>query len=575
MSTDLDTRRQVIDGLQRDARVPILIVGGGINGVGLLRELALQGVDALLVEKGDFCSGASAAPSRMIHGGLRYLEHGEFRLVRESLEERNRLLRNAPHCVQPLPTTIPIFAWLSGIGSSLRKFLGLGSRPSQRGALIIKAGLTLYDLLARRRRMMPGHSFTSAARSLAARPRLNPAIVCTATYYDAWITMPERLGLELVLDAAALHSGARALNYASLVGGEQDTVFIRDELSGETLAVRPGVLINATGAWIDLTNQALRRNTRLIGGTKGSHLILRHAELHAATAGHMLYYENRDGRICILFPFFDRVLAGSTDIRVDDPDTAVCDEAEVDYILDSVRHVFPDVRVDRSHIVFRFCGVRPLGWSRAAAGDISRDSDCVVIEPAGGIEFPIYAMVGGKWTTFRAFAARAADRALERLERPRVAASDDLAIGGGRDFPTSEAGRAAWVARVEAETGVPANRLRVLLARYGTRAEAIATFLADGPDAPLAAHPAYSRREIEHLARCERVIHLEDLVLRRTALALAGEVTRELVDELAGILARVQGWPPERTASEVQHTRALLRDRHGVALPEAVAPLPA
>lgn len=576
MSIDSDTRRDILGHLRHEPHVSVLIAGGGINGVGLLRELALQGVDALLVEKADFCAGASAAPSRMIHGGLRYLERGEFRLVRESLDERNRLLRNAAHCVRPLPTTVPIFYWLAGMYSAPMKFLGLSSRPSKRGALLVKVGLTAYDWFARKLGTMPGHCFSSRARSLALRPELNPEIVCTATYYDASITSPERLGLELVLDAQSLHPGARALNYVSVAQGAGDTVFVRDELTGEVLAIKPRVLVNATGAWIDLTHQALQNSTRLIGGTKGSHLVLQHAELHAATQGHMLYYENSDGRICILFPLLDKVLVGSTDLKVDDPDSAVCDEAEVDYMVESVRHVFPNMEVDRSQIVFRFCGVRPLLRSDAAApGEISRDSHCVVIEPTDLVDFPIYAMVGGKWTTFRAFAAQVGDRLLEVLERPRVALSEDLAIGGGRGFPVTEAARQDWVTRVHGQTRVSHRRLLTLLDRYGTRAEPIAAFLAGGPDQPLEAHAAFTRREIEYLAGNERLVHLDDLVLRRTTLAVLGELTRDLLDELATIVARVQGWSDERTRAEVNRTLAVLRDRHGVVLAEAAAALAA
>ena len=195
------TREQRLAAIRLQPEVSVLIVGGGINGVGLLRELALEKVDALLVEKSDFCSGASSASTRIIHGGLRYLENGEFRLVKESLRERNRLLGNAPHYVRPLPTTIPIFSWTEGLISAPARFLGLKVRPSGRGALLRKIGLSLYDLLAGEHQVLPAHQFKSRHAALAERPQLRPDIVCTATYYDAWISYPERLCLELVLDA--------------------------------------------------------------------------------------------------------------------------------------------------------------------------------------------------------------------------------------------------------------------------------------------------------------------------------------------------------------------------------------
>src|SRR6478609_4021022 len=152
-------REEIFNGLPKSPKVDVCVLGGGINGLSVFRELALQGVNVLLVEQADYCSGASAALSRMVHGGLRYLENGEFSLVRESLVERDRLLRNAPHYVAPLPTTVPIFDVFSGLGNGVVRFLGLTRRPSRRGAVAIKTGLAIYDFLIRKRAMMPLHQF--------------------------------------------------------------------------------------------------------------------------------------------------------------------------------------------------------------------------------------------------------------------------------------------------------------------------------------------------------------------------------------------------------------------------------
>ncbi|RUY30266.1 FAD-dependent oxidoreductase, partial [Mesorhizobium sp. M7A.F.Ca.US.001.04.2.1] len=152
-------RSHTLAGLRDRPDIAVLVIGGGINGISVFRELALQGVDVVLAEKGDYCSGASAALSRMVHGGLRYLENGEFKLVRESLLERDRLLRNAPHYVVPLPTTVPIFDIFSGLANGAVRFLGLTRRPSRRGALVIKTGLAMYDLFTAARRLMPTHRF--------------------------------------------------------------------------------------------------------------------------------------------------------------------------------------------------------------------------------------------------------------------------------------------------------------------------------------------------------------------------------------------------------------------------------
>ena len=209
----------------------VLIVGGGINGVGTFRDLALQGVDVLLIDRGDFCSGASAASSRMAHGGIRYLENGEFRLVREAVQERNRMIQNAPSLVKPLPTTIPIFKTFSGLLNAPLKFLGWLEKPSERGALVIKIGLIFYDAFTGKQRAVPRHVFEPRQKALKKYPRLNPDIRYAATYYDGLILSPERLTLELVLDAEKEGDHARALNYVSLVGVNGDKVTLRDEVN--------------------------------------------------------------------------------------------------------------------------------------------------------------------------------------------------------------------------------------------------------------------------------------------------------------------------------------------------------
>jgi glycerol-3-phosphate dehydrogenase len=544
--------RPEIASIGNRADVSVLIVGGGINGIGLFNELALQGIDVLLVEKSDFCAGTSAAMTRVIHGGLRYLENAEFRLVRESLRERNLLLRNAPHYVKPLPTTIPIFNWTSGIVPGIRNLLGWPAQPGNRGALLIKTGLLLYDLLAGRNSPLPRHRFRSRRAALALRPALNPDVICTATYYDARITYPERLCLELVQDAEAACPGARALNYVRPLSAAGGAVVLRDEVSGETCEVKPRIVVNATGAWIDFTNRGLGRESRFIGGTKGSHIVLDHPELVQATGDEMIYFANRDGRICIFYAVQGKIIAGATDIPTEDPE-AVCDEAEVDYILEAMRLAFPSIRVDRSHVVFRFCGVRPLPRSDALTpGQISRDHSYPVLAPRNGVDFPIYSLVGGKWTTFRALAEQVGGEILRVLGRPRSRDSANLPIGGGKGYP-----------RMPQGTGLPPERLAALVDRYGTGADRVAAYLQAGMDAPLACHAGYSRREIGFLALNERVVHLDDLILRRTLMALLGQVNRPLLEELAAILSPVLHWPPQDAAAEVERTVQLLQKVHG------------
>ncbi|OJF95051.1 glycerol-3-phosphate dehydrogenase/oxidase [Pararhizobium antarcticum] len=557
-------RQEILDGLRQSPKVDVCVIGGGINGISVFRELALQGLTVLLVEKHDYCSGASSALSRMVHGGLRYLENGEFKLVQESLAERDRLLRNAPHYVAPLPTTVPVFDLFSGLGNGIVRFLGLSRRPSRRGAIAIKAGLSIYDFLTRKRALMPRHQFRGRRATLEKWPALNGGIKSSATYFDAWVSHPERLGLELLQDGLSAKVGSMALNYAQLRRMENGAYFVEDHIGGASLAVEPALIINATGGWIDIANQSLfspeTRPAPLVGGTKGSHLIIDNAALRAALADHMIYYENEDGRICILFPYLGKVLVGSTDIRVDDPEAVRCEDDERDYILQSLAFVLPGLVILPEEIVFQFSGVRPLpASSDSFTGRIPRDHFCTIVEPDNGGP-PVLCMIGGKWTTFRSFGELAADMALDRLGHPRHVATTDRPIGGGRGYPANVP---AWLAQVAADKGLPLPQLVRLFSRYGTDAEAIAGFIAAGPDAPLP-HVGYSVRELQCLIRDEAVEHLDDLLLRRTTLAISGELSLTMMDAVLDLLAQEKGWTPAQRAGERDRFLTLLNGRHGV-----------
>src|SRR6478735_9814854 len=228
-SSGADALRPTVEALRARPQADVLVVGAGINGIATFRDLALQGVDVVIIDRDDFVSGASAASSHMIHGGIRYLENGEFRLVRESVEERNALVRIAPHYVRPLKTTVPIFSTFSGILSAPLRFLThKAGKPTERGAALIKVGLTAYDSFSRDGGSVPRHEFHGRKRSLAELPALNPGIKYTATYYDASMHDPERLALDVLFDGLAAGPHARAANYVEAVGADGDGVTLRD-----------------------------------------------------------------------------------------------------------------------------------------------------------------------------------------------------------------------------------------------------------------------------------------------------------------------------------------------------------
>ena len=561
-------------------RADVLILGGGINGLATLRDLSMQGVDVALVERGDFVSGASAASSHMIHGGVRYLENGEFRLVHEAVTERNALLRIAPHYVRPLQTTIPIFSTFSGLLAAPMRFLRHGSGTKrERGAALIKIGLVIYDSFSRGGGQVPRHAFRGRKRSLQELPDLNPAVKYTATYWDASVHDPERLAIDVLRDALSAGAGrARAANYTAAVEVSEGGILLRDAMTGDEIVFTAPVVVNATGPWADLTNAGLGDHVRRMGGTKGSHIVVDSPELLSATGGRELFFENEDGRIVLIYPLRGRVLIGTTDLEHDMREPAVCTEAEVDYFIDLVAQVLPGILVSRDQIVYRFSGVRPLPrHDEVAPGFVSRDYRIDETQVAGhpGV---VLTLVGGKWTTFRASAERLADTVLAHLAVPRRRSTKGAAIGGGRGFPTTQRARAQWVKAHAGE--LPVHRVDQLLSRYGTiAADVIAAVSADPEDRPLASAPRYSSGELRHVAATEHVRHLDDLLMRRTDLAFTGAVTAEAAREIAAAVAPVLGWNRARVGQEVERALRCVRaaepgaasDPPPAALPETLA----
>ncbi|MBN2470039.1 MAG: glycerol-3-phosphate dehydrogenase/oxidase [Anaerolineae bacterium] len=560
------TRQDKLEHYRLHPEVSVLIIGAGVNGIGTFRDLALQGIDVLMVDKQDFCAGASMASSHMLHGGIRYLENGEFRLVREALHERNRLLRNAPHLARPLPTAIPIYRWFSGLLNAPLKFVRLLDKPAERGALVIKIGLIFYDLFVKGDSPMPPHKFYAREAALAKWPQVNKDVRFIATYFDGAMPSPERICVELIRDAEADCEQAHALNYVSAVGATADSVTLRDEETGETFDVKPQVVVNAAGPWIDFANDALGKPTNFIGGTKGSHLIIDYPALRAALGDHEFFFEYLDGRIVLIYPYEDKVMIGTTDIFIENPDDARCTDEEIDYILGMVPKVFPNLKVGREHIIFQFSGVRPLPASDASrTGQISRDHSLRVVEPGEQRRFPILSLVGGKWTSYRAFSEQTTDAVLARLGKTRRSSTADQPIGGGRDYPKADAQRADWLARTAQETGVTPERMETLFYRYGTGAAAIAAYMTAGEDAPFQTLPDYTRREIAYLAQQEQVVHLDDMLLRRSLIAWMGQASSAAaLTELAGAVGEPLGWDAARQAEEVRRTAAIFADQHAV-----------
>lgn len=565
------SRNELLRKLKATPAVDVLIVGGGINGVGLLRDLAAQGMGAVLVERSDFCSGTSAAPSRLIHGGLRYLETGEFALVRESVEERNRLLGNAPHLVVPMPVWVPLSSWLDGLLMAPARFFGWTRTPGSKGALVTKIGLVFYDWFGRNIGNVPRHRLIGATPMRHAMPSMAKGVKLAAEYFDARLIHPERLTLELIADAEQDCQDAMALPYVAVNAHQGAEVQLRDQLTGETFGIRPKLVINTAGAWVDKVGQQLGQNHKLIGGTRGSHLVLRHLALAQELGPRMIYFETADHRICLAYCIAeDLVLLGTTDIRTDDPDDNRCTPAEVDYLFKVLKEIMPAINAGAEHIVFSYSGVRPLpNEEGVVAGAISRDHSIRVWPAEGERPYDVITLVGGKWTTYRSCAAQIADQILLRLGKSRTRSTDDLPIGSGRDWPTGETELKTRIASMQSTFELDARVLTSLYTRYGGACEKVAQLVSEDKATPIEDLKDYFVGEMRYLARQQRICHLADVVLRRTLLAIEGRCTQAALRMMAAVIGEEMGWDAARQAQEVTDTIAILLQRHGVHLPSA------
>lgn len=395
----------------------VIIIGAGINGAGIARDAAMRGLKALLLDKGDIASGTSSASTRLIHGGLRYLEHFEFGLVRESLRERETLLRIAPHLVRPLPITIPIY------------------KQSRRGRATVRAGMIAYDLLSIGK-SLARHRMLSRAQTLKQLPGLNPeGLRGAAQYFDAQVEFAERLVVENVL--AARERGAEVVTYAPVTkllaksGVVTGVEFTSDE--GIQVA-RASVVINAAGPWVDqLLERAPVESSRLIGGTKGSHIVV--PEFTGASKNAIYLEAQSDRRPFFIIPWNGNYLIGTTDVRFeDDPDQVRSESWEIDYLLAETNRAFPDAKLTRDRILFTYSGVRPLPWTK-------NEDEQNITRRHFIREHPqlknLLSIVGGKLTTYRSLAEECVDlifRKLGRESRPCTTAKEVLPRPVIRDF---------------------------------------------------------------------------------------------------------------------------------------------
>lgn len=515
-----------------DARTfDLIIIGAGINGAAIAREAALHDLRVLVLDQGDVCSGTTAWSSRLIHGGLRYLEYAELSLVYESLGERERLLRTAPHLVEPLGLYIPIYR--------------TGRRPRWQ----IRAGMMLYDLLSWRK-SVPNHEMLTAEEVLRRVPGLDGRdLVGGAFYFDAQVTFPERLVVENLKDA--IDRGAELATYRRVTelvirGRQIHGVRWRDRGGDEGQASAP-VVINAAGPWVDrVLGQVSSRP--LVGGTKGSHLIL---EPFTGVPDAALYVEaESDGRPFFIIPWNGLLLIGTTDQRyTGDPGEASTSDAELRYLLGETGRVFPRVDDLAGRVLYTQAGIRSLPYrpdGKEAA--ITRRHIIRHHRRVRGL----YSIIGGKLTTHRALAEDVMSRVAKRLGlRDTRSPTRQRSLPGGG---TPEERRALLEV---VETGLGSQQAERLWRIYGRMGGAVNSLVAQNPElgAEICPHTRTLAAEVVHAIESEWAVTLEDILQRRCMAGLGRDFGLAAAQAAAACLTRLSIWDRSRAEQELADYR--------------------
>ena len=498
---------KVEEGRLDDGPVDLLIVGGGINGAGIARDSAGRGLSVMLVEKDDLAGHTSSASSKLVHGGLRYLEQFEFGLVRESLAERERLLRAAPHIVEPLQFVLPLARY---------------SRPGW----MVRAGLFLYDRLAGRN-ILPGSRSVHLDGDLGAG--LRPGISKGFTYWDCKV-QDSRLVVLNAIDAA--ERGARILTRTELLEARRERGAWTARLRGTDgeRTVRARALVNAAGPWAAelfdrLSGVQRHRSIRLV---KGSHVVLR--KLYPGE--HAFILQNRDGRVVFAIPFEGEfTLVGTTDVEWNGPPgEAAISEEEIDYLLETIGRNFA-ASPTRRDIVWSYSGVR--GLVEDGSSNVSRVTRDYVLDLDGREAAPLLSVFGGKLTTYRSLAEGALDRLASYLPCPGGAWTDRAALPGG-DVPDLDL-RSYARELSERHGQLSPNLLHRLVRTYGTRAERLLEGVQSTGDLGEDFGAGLHAREVDYLVANEWARTAQDILFRRTKLGL--HVSKDGIDRLNAYLA--------------------------------------
>jgi glycerol-3-phosphate dehydrogenase len=522
-----------------DGEYDVVIIGGGMAGAGVARDLALRGVSVALLDKGDFASGTTSRSSKLVHGGLRYLELFDFALVRESLRERETLRRLAPHLVRPLPFLVPIY------------------RDSSRSLIRVRLGLKLYDWLTPGRQRERSRVLRPVD-ALSLEPGLRAADLRGAGYYfDDLLVFPERLCLENVLSAC--RRGAVAFNYADVEEVTRDPrgrirgVRVRDLLSGRVAWLGARVVVNATGPWVDLVRERAgisERGRRIVRRTKGIHCLLPRLTERA------VYHSTSDERMIFVIPWRGFSLVGSTDTDFEgDLDRLFATREEVGYLLAEVRRALPDPRVTPEQVAYTYAGVRPLSYEGGPRASAVSRAHTVVPEEGGCF----LSITGTKLTCFRSLAAELGDRVMGRLGR-RVASRTDRLTLDGADEEVGRVQAQTWldVSPEAASSGLSRETLQTLVATYGRAAGRVIELAGKVPGGAERLCPQNPDIVAQlHLAvHDEMAVSLQDVLLRRTGIGTSACQGLDCAESIGARMAHMLGWSPRRLGAELDAYQA-------------------
>ena len=530
------------------------MVGGGITGAGIARDAVLRGLKVILFEKNDYGSGTSSKSSKMIHGGLRYLEHGEIGMVFESVSERSVQARVAPHIVRPLPFLVPIY------------------KESKPGLELMNIGLWIYDSLALFR-SYKRHKTYRGAKALELAPQLRKENLSGAIEYYDCVTDDSRLVLENIIDAKK--HGAECHSYTKVIGLERDYegrvhgVKARNELTGEEIEIKTRAVILAAGAWTDevIDKFEVPVGRKLLRRTKGVHVVFPREKLPIKRA--ITIISPVDRRVMFAIPWRGRTVVGTTDTDFDGTaDDCHADVEDAQYLCDSANAYFPDADLEIDDIIATWAGLRPLINEEDVEdeSDVSREHEIFVREDG------IVIIAGGKLTTYRRMAKEVVKSTIKwlkrhddsfdpELKRPRTK-QRPLPGAAGLADPSLE-GVQKLARQITDEYRLDFETADHLTRVYGVRARRLAKIIDDNDELGLRINPdlPYVWAEIAFAVEHDLALTIDDVLARRVPLLLVGRKQGlDVIDRVADILSESLGWSAEERSRQIEDYRVVVND---------------